>query len=49
VVRIEHGDRIAQAVLAPVITKNMVDITLVDEINTNTERGAGGFGSTGKK
>ena len=47
-VMVEPGDRIAQAVLSPVTTKETVNITMVDEINTNTDRGAGGFGSTGK-
>jgi len=47
-VMIEPGDRIAQAVLAPVVTKELVNITMVDEIDTNTERSASGFGSTGK-
>lgn len=39
-----QGDRIAQMVFAPVIR---VDFDVVDEL-TKTERGAGGFGSTGK-
>ena len=42
---IEHGDRVAQLLLAPVIQARFV---IVDELS-NTERGAGGFGSTGKK
>ncbi|MAT38177.1 MAG: dUTP diphosphatase [Ectothiorhodospiraceae bacterium] len=42
--RIERGDRIAQMVVAPV-TK--VAWEEVGSLN-NTERGAGGFGSTGK-
>jgi dUTP pyrophosphatase len=40
---VAHGDRIAQAVLAPVLR---ADITEVIELSV-TERGAGGFGSTG--
>lgn len=42
---INHGDRIAQMVIAPVIQAN------VNEVNnlSDTERGAGGFGSTGVK
>lgn len=40
-----HGDRIAQAVLAPVIQGNFEEVTHV----TETERGSGGFGSTGVK
>ncbi len=45
---IKNGDRIAQAVVASVIGKNVVNMNKVKEINENTERGAGGFGSTGK-
>lgn len=45
---INHGDRIAQAVIASVIGKNVVNLNNVKEINENTERGSGGFGSTGK-
>ncbi len=43
-VRIERGARIAQLVLAPVIRGRWV---VVDEIASDTERGSGGFGSTG--
>ena len=39
-----HGDRIAQAVIAPVLQANY---TLVDTLS-DTDRGAGGFGSTGR-
>ncbi len=46
---INHGDRIAQAVIASVIGKNFVKLNKVDNINENTERGSGGFGSTGVK
>ena len=42
--RIERGDRIAQLVLAPITRATVV---LVDELDT-TDRGAGGFGSTGR-
>lgn len=41
---IKHGDRIAQAMLVQVPT---VDIELAETLS-DTERGAGGFGSTGK-
>lgn len=41
--RIEHGERIAQIVFAPVIQGNWVEVEQLDE----TERGSGGFGSTG--
>jgi dUTP pyrophosphatase len=43
---IKHGERIAQAVIAPVWQANFLEITeLPDE--SNNDRGAGGFGSTG--
>jgi dUTP pyrophosphatase len=45
---INHGDRIAQAVIASVIGKNVISLNRVTEINENTDRGSGGFGSTGK-
>jgi dUTP pyrophosphatase len=41
---IAHGDRIAQMVVAPVL---QADFKLVGELS-NTARGTGGFGSTGK-
>lgn len=45
---INHGDRIAQAVVASVTAKNIINLNRVTEISQNTERGTGGFGSTGK-
>lgn len=45
---ISHGDRIAQAVVSAVTAKNIINLTKVSEISTDTERGQGGFGSTGK-
>ncbi len=42
---IQPGERIAQMVIMPV---SMMPVEEVDELE-NTERGAGGFGSTGKK
>ncbi len=44
---INHGDRIAQGVLAIALTKGLVNLTKVDEIIEKSERGSGGFGSTG--
>lgn len=44
VLRVSSGDRIAQAQLMPV---HRVEFEEVSEL-TETERGAGGFGSTGK-
>ena len=41
---IARGDRIAQMVVAPVTKAELVDVETLDE----TERGAGGFGSSGR-
>lgn len=41
---INPGDRVSQAVIAPVIRANWVKV----ENLSDTERGTGGFGSTGK-
>ncbi len=41
---IERGDRIAQMIISPV---TLAEWKLVDKMN-NTERGEGGFGSTGR-
>lgn len=46
---INHGDRIAQGVMAAVTAKNYVNLIKVNNISENTERGTGGFGSTGTK
>lgn len=40
---IEAGDRIAQLVIAPVVQANFIQVDNLDK----TERGVGGFGSTG--
>ncbi len=40
---VRKGDKIAQAVIAPVTQPDIVESDVVDE----TDRGAGGFGSTG--
>lgn len=42
--QVAKGDKIAQLVIAPVTRPEIVETTEVDE----TDRGAGGFGSTGK-
>ncbi len=42
--QIEHGERIAQFLITPVLTPAYEE---VDEL-TDTDRGTGGFGSTGK-
>ena len=44
---VKHGDRIAQAVVASVINKNIINLKQVGEISDDTERSSGGFGSTG--
>ena len=41
---INPGDRVAQLVLLPVLTPTVVEADSLDE----TDRGAGGFGSTGQ-
>ena len=41
---IEHGERIAQFIITPVLTPAYVEV----ESLTDTERNTGGFGSTGK-
>ncbi len=41
---IQHGDRIAQCVVAPVLQAGFEVVDMLDE----TERGTGGFGSTGR-
>jgi dUTP pyrophosphatase len=46
---INNGDRIAQAVIASVISKNFIKLNKVVEIEINTARGTGGYGSTGIK
>lgn len=43
---INHGDRIAQAVIAPVYQADFIEINQMPGEENNT-RGAGGFGSTG--
>ncbi|MGR3614758.1 MAG: dUTP diphosphatase [Paracoccaceae bacterium] len=41
---IQHGDRIAQLVIAPVLQVEFDEVDMLDE----TERGSSGFGSTGR-
>lgn len=43
-VRIHHGDRVAQAIIAPVV---QAKFAAVDHLS-DTARGVGGFGSTGQ-
>jgi dUTP pyrophosphatase len=46
---VEKGDRIAQCVFASVLDNHLVGLEKVEEIDTNTDRGDGGFGHTGIK
>lgn len=41
--RIEPGDRIAQLVICPVVRARLLEVAALDD----TQRGAGGYGSTG--
>ena len=43
---IEPGQKIAQAVLTPIVTCGVGEVT-EDSLNRTSTRGAGGFGSTG--
>ena len=43
---VNHGDRIAQAVVSPVISGRWCNLIKVDNLSI-TNRGSGGFGSTG--
>jgi dUTP pyrophosphatase len=40
---VSHGDRIAQLVISPVFTPNLVEVSDLEK----TTRGSGGFGSSG--
>ena len=46
---VAKGDRIAQAVIATMTAKNIIKLNKVSKIEKDTERGTGGFGSTGVK
>lgn len=45
IVQLEKGERIAQLVICPVVRAEIAVVEQLDE----TERGAGGFGSTGRQ
>ena len=47
---VKNGDRIAQLVVTPIYIPAAIDIDTIDtsDIFNETERGTGGFGSTGK-
>ena len=44
---VRHGDRIAQLVIAPVVSVGIVEVDTVSAL-PDSERGTGGFGSTGR-
>jgi|TARA_R110000782_G_scaffold105093_1_gene193018 dUTP pyrophosphatase len=46
---VTKGDRIAQAVISTVTAKNIINLNKVKSIDKETDRGSGGFGSTGVK
>ena len=46
--KISKGDRIAQACLCPIVTGEYIELINNKTISTKTDRGADGFGSTGK-
>lgn len=43
-IEVRHGDRIAQLIIAPVLQLPVIEVETLSE----TARGAGGFGSTGR-
>jgi len=44
---VKHGDRVAQLVVSPVTRVTVETVDRLEELG-QTERGAGGFGSTGR-
>ncbi len=48
-VTVTNGDRIAQMVICPVYLKELINLEKVEEVNTDTDRGLNGFGSSGVK
>jgi dUTP pyrophosphatase len=44
---VKNGDRIAQGVISTINGKQIINLNKVKEISNETERGSGGFGSTG--
>jgi len=45
---IEAGEKIAQAVLVPVVHCGVEEVFAEGDLNSETKRGPGGFGSTGR-
>jgi len=46
---VNHGDKIAQAVLTNVATSTFTELIKIDKVSQDTERSDGGFGSTGNR
>jgi len=46
---IQNGDRIAQAVFTNVANSILTELTKIDKVSKDTDRGSDGFGSTGKR
>ena len=46
---VKNGDRIAQMIICPVYLKELINLEKVEEVNTDTDRGLNGFGSSGVK
>ena len=46
---VSHGDRVAQGVLSPISSTNIMKLVQVSEIIDNNVRSSNGFGSTGIK
>lgn len=46
-ITIKRGERVCQLVICPVLHEGLIKVIDVEELD-ETERGAGGFGSTGK-
>ena len=48
-VTVTNGDRIAQMVICPVYLKELINLEKIEEVNTDTDRGVRGCGSSGVK
>ena len=46
---IRPGDKLAQAVLVPIVHCGLEEVKTDDSINCNSDRGIGAFGSTGER
>jgi dUTP pyrophosphatase len=45
-IKIEKGQKVAQAVVCPILASNWIDIRELESVE-NKDRGSNGFGSTG--